>query len=409
MQNYNKFLEQFVYWVQLVLLPIYWLSFLIPRNKNIWLFGSTFGKRFADNPRYFYLYLNQCKKAKIRAIWISHDKKIIKFLNNNDYEAYYYLSVKGIWYCLRGKVYIFDNYSKDINFWTSGGAMKVNLWHGVGNKKINFDNKHDIVRHPNTLWEKFILFPRRLSDEKPSHYILATSPLVAKIFAHAFQVQNNHVIIEGYPRNEVLYEDCMINPLYTSEEQELLVKINYWKQNKRKIIGYFPTFRESETELLNIMDFRYFHNFLEEQRMIFLIKLHPKSKLRTRLKHIPYSAIYLISPNIDTNSFLNKVDVLVTDYSSVYSDFMLLDRPTIAFQYDYERYTSQTRDSYFKFEQYMPEEKAKTMEELIKKLSIIKEKDTHMILRKKSKDKLFERQNVGACRELANKLYSLLQ
>ena len=66
---------------------------------------------------------------------------------------------------------IIDNYSKDINFWLSGGALKVNLWHGVGNKCINYDNLHDCVRHPKDTWERFKYFPRRLSDEKPSHYI----------------------------------------------------------------------------------------------------------------------------------------------------------------------------------------------------------------------------------------------
>ena len=71
----------------------------------------------------------------------------------NGYESYYYHSVKGIWLALRAKVYFFDNYSKDINFWQSGGAVKINLWHGIGNKRINYDNKFDKVRHPKNLWE----------------------------------------------------------------------------------------------------------------------------------------------------------------------------------------------------------------------------------------------------------------
>ena len=48
----NKITDRLKYWGQLLLLPVYWLSFLFPRNKKIWLFGSTFGRRFADNPRY---------------------------------------------------------------------------------------------------------------------------------------------------------------------------------------------------------------------------------------------------------------------------------------------------------------------------------------------------------------------
>lgn len=144
----KKFINSIKYWAQILLVPLYWVSFITPRSKKVWIFGSTFGKRFADNSRYFYLYINQFKKSEIRAIWISHDNKIVKFLKENGLEAYYYRSLKGIYYCLRGYVYIFDNYSKDISFWLSGGAVKVNLWHGSGNKKTNYDNKFDRVRHP---------------------------------------------------------------------------------------------------------------------------------------------------------------------------------------------------------------------------------------------------------------------
>lgn len=118
------------YWSQLFLLPIYWISFLTPRSKKKWVFGSTFGRRWADNGRYFYLYLSQHEKDKIRPIWISRGKSIVELLNRKGYEAYYVHSMKGIYYCLRAKVYVFDNYSKDISFWLSGEAVKINFWHG---------------------------------------------------------------------------------------------------------------------------------------------------------------------------------------------------------------------------------------------------------------------------------------
>jgi len=253
----RKIIEGIKYWGQLFLLPVYWFSFLFPRNNNIWLFGSTFGRRFADNPRYLYLYVAQmvrkiqkdnCDKNNkdinecmvngkpLRPIWISHNKEIVEFLTKNGYEAYYNHSLKGIWYCLRGKVYCFDNYSKDISFWLSGGAIKFNMWHGVGNKCINYDNKHDKVRHPKNVWEKFKYFPRRLSDEKPSHYILTTSAMMSEVFARAFQVPKEHVIEAGYPRNDILFENTNnlqnfqnasdgntnIRNLYLPEEQRLM-------------------------------------------------------------------------------------------------------------------------------------------------------------------------------------------
>ena len=55
----KKIINGLKYWGQLLLLPVYSLSFLVPGNKNIWVFGSTFGRRFADNPRYMYLYVKK--------------------------------------------------------------------------------------------------------------------------------------------------------------------------------------------------------------------------------------------------------------------------------------------------------------------------------------------------------------
>ncbi|MCI8752961.1 MAG: hypothetical protein HFH66_16780, partial [Lachnospiraceae bacterium] len=46
-----KIINWFKYWGQLLLLPVYWMSFLVPRDRKLWLFGSTFGRRFADNPK----------------------------------------------------------------------------------------------------------------------------------------------------------------------------------------------------------------------------------------------------------------------------------------------------------------------------------------------------------------------
>ena len=224
-----KIINWLGYWGQLLLLPVYWLSFLVPGDRRLWLFGSSFGKRFADNPRYLYLYACRHKeRLGIRPVWVTHNKGIASFLMRNGYEAYYYHSVKGILLALRAKVYFFDNYSKDINFWQSGGAVKLNLWHGVGNKRINYDNMHDKVRHPASLWERWKYFPRRLSDEKPSHYILATSPMMCRIFAKAFHVPKRHVLEAGYPRNDYIIGSDIKN-IYMPSERKVLGMLKRWK------------------------------------------------------------------------------------------------------------------------------------------------------------------------------------
>ncbi len=409
------------YWGQLLLLPVYGLSFLVPRDKNLWLFGSTFGRRFADNPKYLYLYTSQnsnkisrtlqenlektseiahtmkdiiCKD--IRAVWISHNKDIVNELCDNGYEAYYYHSFKGIIIALRAGVYIFDNYSKDINFWQSGRALKLNLWHGVGNKRINYDNEFDTVRHPKNKWEKFKSFPRRLSDEKPSHYILATSDTMAKIFARAFQVSDSHIVLAGYPRNDIIVGNDIVNIL-SDEEKAIIQKIETYKLQHIKIDFYMPTFRESEKRFLEIMDLERFNEFLKNNNIVFFTKLHPKSKLKEAFGALEYSNIVNISADADPYVFMKYVDVLTTDYSSIYSDFMLLNRPVVAFQYDYMEYEENTRKGYFDFDKYMPERKAENMQELMNVTKEVLDLDTCMKARSESRKILFKSKKPDAC------------
>jgi len=407
-----KIIDGLKYWGQLLLLPIYWLSFLMPRDRRIWLFGSTFGRRFADNPKYFYLYLSQHRKELgVRPVWLSHSREIVESIRMADggrgiYEAYYYHSLKGIWYALRGKLYLFDNYSKDINFWQSGGAVKVNLWHGVGNKRINYDNAFDSVRHPKNIWERFKYFPRRLSDEKPGHYVLATSPVMCRIFAGAFRVPEAHVIEAGYPRNDYILGG-MIQNVYSGEEERVLAALLCWKEDGKRIVFYMPTFRDTEAKFAEIMDLRAFNGFLEESGLLFLVKLHPKSRLKSTFAQFKYSNILVLDAAADPYIFLKHTDVLVTDYSSVYSDFMLLDRPVVAFQYDYEDYCTKTRDGYFDFREYMPELHAENMEELMGGIRKALKEDTAKEQRAASREKMFSDRKADGCRKLYEKCLQL--
>lgn len=356
----NKITDRLKYWGQLLLLPVYWLSFLVPRNKKIWLFGSTFGRRFADNPRYLYLYVSQHKEElKLRPIWISHNENVVRMLNNEGYEAYMYHSLKGIWFALRGKVYLFDNYSKDINFWQSGGAMKVNLWHGIPLKKIQHDNVFDKFRHPKNFWEKIKNIPRNISDEKSNHYVLTTSENLKPIFSSAFKTEN--VLVAGYPRNEVFISDEIQN-IYLKEEKKDRKRIAEFledssdSQNKMMIF-YMPTFRQSEILFFDNFDKDDFQIFLKENNILFCVKLHPKSKLNKEFEDIQNKNIMVINKDADPYVFLKMADVLITDYSSIYFDYLLLDRPTIFFAYDLKEYLSDSREMYFDYDKFTPGEK----------------------------------------------------
>lgn len=403
----KKIIEGIKYWGQLLLLPIYWFSFLFPRNRKIWLFGSTFGRRFADNPRYAYLYMNQFHQEDVRAVWISHNKEVVKFLQEQGLEAHYYHSWKGIFYCLRAKVYVFDNYSKDISFWLSGGAVKVNLWHGTATKKINQDNKFDYWRNPRTKWEAFKGIPRRLSDEKPSHYVLATSKQMAPILAGAFKTSMEHTLVVGHPRNDILMREDL-RDVYNQQEQKTREELERYHIDGKKLLYYVPTFRDSEKKFFEVMNLEEFNVFLAERNYILCTKLHIKSKLRKEFEEIAYSNIHNINADVDPATILPYCDFMIADYSSIYLDYMFLDRPAVAFPFDYEEYVTESRECYFDYDDYMPERKVYNMNELMQAIDDIMEKDTHRDARKKRRAFHFDDIDGESSERLYQQISSLL-
>ena len=58
-------------------------------------------------------------------------------------------------------------------------------------------------------------------------------------------------------------------------------------------------------------------------------------------------------------------DILVTDYSSIFVDFLLLNRPEIFFPYDYEKYVTKDRELYFDYNEFTPGPKARVFSEFL--------------------------------------------
>ena len=122
-----------------ILFPIYWLSGFFPRNDKLWVFGSWGGYRFADNSAAFFLYCNEHLSNQVELVWISRDRSIVRRLRDHKLTAYWIWSPNGMRSCLFAGVHLFDCFAKDVNFWLSRGAKKINLWSGVPLKVFERD------------------------------------------------------------------------------------------------------------------------------------------------------------------------------------------------------------------------------------------------------------------------------
>ena len=47
------------YLLYIFFLPLWWLQLFSPRRRDVWIFGAWYGRRFSDNSKYLYMYVDE--------------------------------------------------------------------------------------------------------------------------------------------------------------------------------------------------------------------------------------------------------------------------------------------------------------------------------------------------------------
>lgn len=95
----------------------------------------------------------------------------------------------------------------------------------------------------------------------------------------------------------------------------------------------------------------------------------------TNQREETYSNILFIKPFEDIYPLLPVSDYLITDYSSIYFDYLLLNKEIIFYPFDYTEYVNEDRKLYFDYDEITPGEKVYTFEKLLDTLSILNNLD----------------------------------
>ena len=323
-----------------------YLSMLSIRSKKIYVFGAWEGNKFSDNSKS--LYIEALKDKNILAVWITKNKIIYDAMKAKGFKVHMHNSFKGVYYQLRASVYFTCMKRSDVVQELMGNATRINLWHGVGLKKILFDDK---ITHFKSKATKARIM--RMINYLPyirKDYVISTSDKISEIFTSAFRRKRENILQLGQPRNDVFFDDSL--------ETEILP----FKNGAEKIILYMPTHRnfgKKKMFMKDILDLKILNEFCSKNNTIFIIKKH----------YCHYNEIEELSElnylkdvtqiEYDPQQLLKHADILITDYSSCYVDYLLLDRPVIFYNYDHDDYVLNDRDLYFDYNTTTPGEKVK--------------------------------------------------
>lgn len=367
--------------------PLYFLSRFVKKREDLWLFGAWYGLKFSDNSRALFEYI--ANYTDINPIWMTKDKILLKEIRKKGYRAYAAFSIKGYFYSLKaGKVIISQSILTDANpYLISNKTIKVQLWHGVPIKKIGKDVEKRLVK---CKWiHNYFYFFNNLKYDM----VLATSVEVAKNMKSAFDVPSSNIKILGYPRNDILFKG--------------LEKV------KKKKILYAPTLRGNKGDRIDIFEKYHFpiaklESLLTKYNAAFDFKTHPVNmppmNFINKIENI--ENINFIG-DVEINEILAQYDILITDYSSIFIDYLLLNRPIIFAAFDLEEY-KKDRGLYYKYETITPGVIAENWNFVFIELqNLLENRDNYKEKRNNLKDFFHLYKDSKSCERVFNELLRL--
>ncbi len=356
---------------------LFLLSHLSPRRQNLWVFGSWRGTRFADNARYLFLYCSSANLANVECVWISSSHAIVQQLRQNGLVAQHKWSLAGIRAALRAGVYVFDFRSSDIAYELSGGALRINLWHGVPLKRIERDIEDP--NHPVSMAQRGPLHSRLFwrflvpQNYETCDYIVAPGRGSAKTLGSAFRLGPDRVLLTGYPRNDAMFGADWTRRAASRTDRSIAEALEQDQRQGLRLICYLPTWQDKA-------------RFLRIPRQLPLpvpeleaVLAANHAKLYCKFHHVDHvdheelervrssSRMTLLPADVDIYQHLGRFDALITDYSSIYFDYLLLDRPLIFYAHDLEEY-QELRTFYYDYESVTPGPKVYTPGDLVASL-----------------------------------------
>lgn len=183
--------------------------------------------------------------------------------------------------------------------------------------------------------------------------------------AESFGTSDEIIKVWGQPRNDLLFQKI--------DRQRILKELYGEEFPIKHLVLYAPTYREyGQTRLFPFEDFNQeaLNDFLERHGILLLIRYHLEEQEQGCLEG---KWIRTVNEDrvLDIMEILSAFDGVITDYSSIYIDFLLMEKPLIFLPYDQKEYEKR-RGMNFPYEKVTPGPKPGTMkafmEEMLKLL-----------------------------------------
>ncbi|GEQ38839.1 hypothetical protein TH5N_19820 [Tetragenococcus halophilus] len=276
--------------------------------------------------------------------------KNVKFVERNSDDYLFYLT---------SSKYLITNSTFQSYFVPKKEQVCVNTWHGIPIKKMGYDIQSGNPGGLQNVVRNFF-FADILAS--PNQYM-------TDMYKYSFKLRDAYegdIIETGYPRM-----DLTNNSFKDTITQELLTKGLQIDEEKKNIL-YCPTWKGTDvnkpTQEIDqiVAESDFLRNKLADEYNL-LIKVHPF--LYPEARKSEELSMFLIPDYFDPNEVMSCIDLLITDYSSIFFDFLKTNKPIIFYCWDKEIYEND-RGLYIT-EENLPGPVVKTVREVVEKVKNI--------------------------------------
>lgn len=388
------------------------LSKLIKRKNHYIAFGAWLGELYADNSKYLMEYMLSALGDDYRFIWIGRkniasslpkDHRIV-FKEINSWNSVIWLLQCKYMFCSQ---HLYNDLCKHNVY---HGAIITYLHHGFPIKRWGNDAIHTTNRnHENSLLYR--RYQKILPFKLCYDYFVVSSQTQGEHFLTSLSDRGcieEKILYTGTPRN-----DFLINSNNNTTISLLKKKYSalFGFQNDKRIILYLPTYRRvhNHTESLFLRDVKEeyaINRLLEDYNAILIEKKHFVEQNNGLYMHdiLKRGNCYAVKKKVDTQELLMISDILISDYSGAFVDYLLLDRPIIHYIYDYETYKNEDSGLYYDIEDFSSGETVTRFQDLMSSLQkVLSDEDDYQLIRSRRRA-FFMEDETGKASENITKL-----
>lgn len=313
----------------------YYSYLAIPIRNNYIFYEAFSGLGILDNPRAIFTQLLEDPTFEYCThIWSIADMDMakdnikefeglenVKFVQRESEEYYRYLA---------SSKYLISNSTFGYFFVKRPEQVYINTWHGVPTKYMGYDHAVERVENARGPARNFL----------GADFLVSANEFMTDVmYKQAYKLDglfNGKILEVGHPRS-----DLLIN----ADTNKVFKKLNNLGiKTDKKIILYAPTWKGNLYNQLeyDVNEFKetvkkFSENINQDEYRIYL-RVH--YFLYKFLAQDPELKDILIPFTIDTNELLSVVDVLISDYSSIFFDFLVTGRPIVFYVPDLKEYES---------------------------------------------------------------------